>query len=224
MAATSKTTKTKPVMDVSRPAKDVPPSEKLVIESRPLINHDETPAPDAGSDIEVKTNQSQAEAADTTQPEPSAKVAAMPSTTKKVLTPPTLSTPETAGAPDTATPADEPKAPSDAEAKPEEDAPAATDADLSPAEESTKVQRDKDAEETKKAVEQARRDQEVKQYIENKQFFVPINEVARKRSIKVSFGLVLLMAFLAAVLIDLMLDSGIILLLQKIPHTNFFST
>lgn len=217
MPATSKTTKTKPVMDVSRPEKTTTP-EKLVIESRPLIEHDETPAPDAGSDIEVKADKkSVTEPAKTD--EPKLAQGPTPSATKKVLTPPTLS-----DTPETTDPAKAVETPTDTEStasEPDENTPSV--ADISAAE-ATKTQRDKDAEETKKAVEQARRDQEVKEYIANKQFFVPINEIARKRSIKVSFGLVLLMALLAAVLIDLMLDSGIILLLQKIPHTNFFST
>lgn len=202
-------------MDVSRPAKAADVPEKLVIESRPLIDHDETPAADAGSDIEAKpedkSTAAEAAKADTPVPTP----APAPSATKKVVTPPTLSAPEAASTPDTTESTEETEAAADTPTD---------DLDASPAEEATKTQRDKDAEETKKAVEQARRDQEVKEYIENKQFFVPINEVARKRSIKVSFGLVLLMAILAVVLIDLMLDSGLILLLQKIPHTNFFST
>lgn len=214
MSATSKTTKNKPVMDVSRPAKTATTPEKLVIESRPLIEHDETVVPDAGSDIEAKADKTPA-ARTTETDEPELSQTPAPSATKKVLTPPTLSTDDTASKPDA------PEAAEDVETKTDENT---LEADDSPAAEATKTQRDKDAEETKKAVEQARRDQEVKEYIENKQFFVPINEEARKRSIKVSFGLVLLMALLAVVLIDLMLDSGVILLLQKIPHTNFFST
>lgn len=218
MSATSKTTKNKPVMDISRPAKTAATPEKLVIESRPLIEHDETVAPDAGSDIENKADKTPvAETAKTGEPEPNQTPA--PSAAKKVLTPPTLSTTEATDTPD----ATEPTKDTETEdVAPDEGA--LSEADGSPATEATKTQRDKDAEETKKAVEQARRDQEVKEYIENKQFFVPINEIARKRSIKVSFGLVLLMALLAVVLIDLMLDSGVILLLQKIPHTSFFST
>jgi len=69
----------------------------------------------------------------------------------------------------------------------------------------------------------AKREQELQSYIDSRQFFVPINAVARKRSIMVSAGLTLLVLLLALVLIDLMLDSGVILLLQKIPHTHFFS-
>ncbi len=52
---------------------------------------------------------------------------------------------------------------------------------------------------------------------------MPIDAIARKRSIKVSMVLTILVLALAIVLIDLMLDSGTILLVQKIPHTHFFS-
>ena len=81
--------------------------------------------------------------------------------------------------------------------------------------------------ETKKAVEEAaiaaQRERELEDYIDSRKFFVPINAVARKRSIKVSIVLTGMVLLLAIVLIDLMLDSGIILLVQKIPHTHFFS-
>jgi len=81
--------------------------------------------------------------------------------------------------------------------------------------------------ETQKAVEEAakaaEREQEIEDYIDKRQFFVPINSVARKRSVKVSAGLTVLVLLLAVVLIDLMLDSGVILLVQKIPHTHFFT-
>lgn len=220
MSATSKTTKTKPVMDVSRPAKAAETPEKLVITSRPLIDHEEKPTPDAGSDIEVKTDAPTVQSAPELPKDDVPKVVETPapSAAKKVLTPPTLSTDTK---PDEAEPKEEIADQPETEAEP-----ADSDAITDDAPETTaaKTQHDKDAEETKKAVEQARRDEEVKEYIANKEFFVPINEVERKRSIKVSFGLVFLMALLAVVLIDLMLDSGVILLLQKIPHTSFFTT
>jgi len=67
-----------------------------------------------------------------------------------------------------------------------------------------------------------RRERELQEYITSRKYFVPINAAGRKRSIKISFGLVFMLFILSAVLIDLLLDSGIILLLQKIPHTHFF--
>ncbi|HET8991419.1 MAG TPA: hypothetical protein VFN31_00080 [Candidatus Saccharimonadales bacterium] len=67
------------------------------------------------------------------------------------------------------------------------------------------------------------RDKKLKEYTENRQYYLPINAVAQKRSIKVSAGLTVVVFLLAIVLIDLMLDSGTILLIQKIPHTHFFS-
>jgi hypothetical protein len=80
---------------------------------------------------------------------------------------------------------------------------------------------------TKKAVEKAEkelsRQRELQGYIESKQFFVPVGTVARKRSIKISFGLTVMFFLLSLILIDLMLDSGVILLVQRIPHTHFFT-
>lgn len=81
--------------------------------------------------------------------------------------------------------------------------------------------------ETKQAVEAAaalaKHDNEVENLISSHEYYVPINAVARKRSIRASVLLTLLVVLLAVTLVDLMLDSGMILLVQKIPHTHFFS-
>lgn len=74
----------------------------------------------------------------------------------------------------------------------------------------------------RKALEDAKRQQEIQQHIENRDFFVPVNAVARKRSIKVSAVLILVELVLGMLLLNLMLDAGLIELLYKIPHTNFF--
>lgn len=74
----------------------------------------------------------------------------------------------------------------------------------------------------KEAAEAATRERKLQNYIDNRHFFVPINAIAHKRSIRVSALLTIFTLLLAFLLIDLMLDSGIILLLQKIPHTHFF--
>ena len=72
-------------------------------------------------------------------------------------------------------------------------------------------------------VQTQQREHELESYIEDKKFFVPIDTIAQKKSVKVSIGLTILVVFLGVVLVDLMLDSGVILLVQKIPHTHFFS-
>lgn len=94
-------------------------------------------------------------------------------------------------------------------------------------EDSSEVSEEKSDEETKKALEQAEQDEkrqkQLQELVDSKKYYVPINAVARKRSIKVSLGLTFLVLLLSLVLVDLMLDSGIILLVQKIPHTHFFS-
>lgn len=82
----------------------------------------------------------------------------------------------------------------------------------------------KDAEAKRQQEAEDRRKKQLKQYIDTKEFFVPINAAARKRSIEVSLWLTFIYIILSVVLVDLMLDSGMIELLQKVPHTNFFST
>lgn len=82
-----------------------------------------------------------------------------------------------------------------------------------------KTQSNKDV---KKALEDARREDELQEYIDTRKFFVPIDAQARKKSVRSSLWLTLLYVFLSIVLVDLMLDSGMIYLIHHIPHTNFF--
>jgi len=67
------------------------------------------------------------------------------------------------------------------------------------------------------------REKQIEEYIKDRAFFVPIHSVAQKKTVKVSGGLTILVIILSLVLIDLMLDSGVILFVQKLPHTHFFS-
>lgn len=83
---------------------------------------------------------------------------------------------------------------------------------------SDKIQQDVEAAQA----EAAKRDQELQQYIDEHRFFVPIDAVAHRRSVLNSARLTLLLFLLSLFLINLMLDAGLILLLEKIPHTNFF--
>jgi hypothetical protein len=80
---------------------------------------------------------------------------------------------------------------------------------------------------TKQAVEaaeaQLRRDSELEELINKREFYVPINARARKRSVHVSAAMLVLVVVLAAFLLDLMLDSGMIQLSQDVPHTHLFS-
>jgi hypothetical protein len=92
------------------------------------------------------------------------------------------------------------------------------------AEDDADTEQDKPNPENQKAAEEAaERERKLQEYTDSHQFFVPINAVAQKRSIKVSIGLTIMLLLLAILLIDLMLDTGIVLLLQKIPHTHFFN-
>lgn len=86
-----------------------------------------------------------------------------------------------------------------------------------------KASSDKAAPHVRKALDDAKRQNELQGYIDNRDFYVPINAVARKRSLKVSLVLTLLELALGILLLNLMLDAGLIQLLEKIPHTNFFN-
>lgn len=68
-----------------------------------------------------------------------------------------------------------------------------------------------------------KRQQEIEDVIDSHKYFVPVDRVIKRRAIKVNLSLTLVVFLLAIVLIDLMLDSGAIILLQKVPHTHFFS-
>lgn len=86
------------------------------------------------------------------------------------------------------------------------------------------MNREKTTEEAEKfAEEEAKRQQELQAYIDNRKYNVPIGAVAQRRSVIISILLTIIVLLLAIVLVDLMLDSGIILLLTKLPHTHFFS-
>lgn len=78
--------------------------------------------------------------------------------------------------------------------------------------------------ELEEAADAVRRERELQEYVKNRKYFVPIDVAARKRSEKMSILLTVAVLLLAFVLLDLMLDTGMIYLVQKIPHTHFFST
>jgi len=233
----SKAHKAKPkkVMDVSKPKKSAPTGPPhLDIPARPM----------ARQNITVSTP---AEPADT-RLEPASAPPVTPAAKRTVIVPfeakGELVTVNAKPAPNAAaakTPAQKPAnaapasaAPS-AEKKPAPQEPSAVESqDQTPPSEDAQIENVSDAnphrptEQTKHAVEAAaaaaKRERELEEMIDSRQFFVPINAVARKHSIKVSAGLTLLVLLLAIVLIDLMLDTGMILLVQKIPHTHFFSS
>jgi len=72
-------------------------------------------------------------------------------------------------------------------------------------------------------VDQEKHQQELEDIIESHRYFVPVDAVVRRRTVKINLGLTFVVLVLAFALIDLMLDSGMILLVQRIPHTHFFS-
>jgi len=104
-----------------------------------------------------------------------------------------------------------------AEATPAAETPAADD-DTQPAD---AAQNDDEAAAEDAAARE--REAEMQKLIDSRQFFVPVNAVEQKRSIRTSIWLTLLVIVLAVVLVDFMLDANVILLLTKLPHTHFFT-
>jgi hypothetical protein len=248
-----KTSKAKPKMaDITRPKKTTAEeSPSLVIQPRPIIGHETSvsspvsdedkpstepaPAPTAptlpseskrtvivpisGDDQKAskpekpaaekpaEPKQESAEAA----PEKAVNTSAIPGSTEKKQG---VAPPASAEAAKDDTPEDEDADEDDAEDGDEKD--------------EKKGKDDKPNPETQKALEAAaaaeKREKELEEFIDSHQFFVPINAVARKRSVKHSALLTFLVLLLALVLVDLMLDSGLIFLVQRIPHTHFFTT
>lgn len=100
----------------------------------------------------------------------------------------------------------------------------AADAQKDDAETNQDADESQEALEAKKAAAVEQQQKKVDKYIDTREFFVPIDAAAHKRSVQVSLWLTLVYIILSVILVDLMLDSGMIELLQKVPHTNFFRT
>ena len=79
------------------------------------------------------------------------------------------------------------------------------------------------AEEAALAEEKARRDQEVEDIIASGKYVVPIDAVQRRRSHIATVSLFILALVLALILVDAILDVGIVHVPSSIPHTHFFS-
>ena len=243
MNGNGKTSKAKPKMaDVTKPKK-LTSQDQLVIQSRPIIGRptsvsspaDEAPKQEESPSAPVLPSQSKrtlivpiSDGAPKAEETPAVNAASPADSkaavandaskgdaseapvAKKVITPPESSTEP-----------DKEEAASDDEAAKEDEAAA----------EAVKTDDDdkesKPSPETEKALAEAaaaeKRVKELEALIDSKQFYVPINAVARKRSIQYSSFMTVAVFLLAIVLIDLMLDTGMILLVQKIPHTHFFT-
>lgn len=139
-------------------------------------------------------------------------------TVKPKTTQPTAAAPESTKE-DTPTPSETPAA-STSEADSTDDA--SQDTPDEPEADPTNAGAKPSDADVRKALEDAKREEEIRGYIDKHEFFVPINSIARKRNIKVTLLLVALELVLGLFLLNLMLDAGLIYLLQKIPHTHFF--
>jgi hypothetical protein len=201
---------TKHMADITKPKKPptpAPEAQKLVIPKRPMV------VPVATDDTETSTAEPIAvkRTAKSVQPEN-----AEPGPAKTEEQPPAPA-PEPAATPEPpaslAAPKDEPvdlPAPDPPEPDPKPEA-------------SPTPTSDRAHPHVRKALEDAKRQEEINAHIENRDFFVPVNAVARKRSIHVSAILIFVELLLGVLLLNLMLDAGLIELLYKIPHTNFFN-
>jgi hypothetical protein len=209
--------------DVRKPEKSSAPRgpEPLIIQPRPVI----------GRNISVSTSRDEASSSEPAASAPTPPAAPLrrpvivpPAATGTPQTSPQHPKPAEAENTDAPEPAPKPELESEPELKPEP-LPEAT-ADKVPVDSDQLQTPGQPTPETRQAVEKAqeatKRAEALEKYISEREFFVPINAAARKRSIKVSFMLTFLLFLLGIVLIDLMLDSGLIYLIQHIPHTNFF--
>jgi hypothetical protein len=203
----------KKVLDVTRPKKrtavtDAPSAPQLVIPKRSIIVPVSGPEPPAGEPIKAKQVAEKVQPVNVSDP----------------VEPETEQAPKTPDMPQEEYTAPETQPGS---RKPEKDdttpdTPQGPDVDDTTKEADDGPKPPKAGSNVRKALEDAKREQELQGYIANRDFFVPINAVARKRSLKVSMSLVFVELLLGLFLLNLMLDAGVIQLLEKIPHTSFF--
>jgi hypothetical protein len=221
------------IADITPPSKGAGAAlPQIVIEKRAHLERPEGPGADSAASAPVspsaRTDATNPAPAATTNPTPSiapTPQAQAPTVPKRTVITPPEDTDVTTAEASSETP--------EAETNPTTTTPAATEA-AAPASIDTDIDEEPDATDTpseavdeakaaKEAEAAARREGELEKFIDTKQFFVPINKEAQKRSIKVTLWLTALYIVLSLLLINLMLDTGMILLLQKLPHTNFFS-
>lgn len=224
----------------------VEPEEQLVIQARPVIGH-ATSMGSLGVEVQEKKQDDPAPSG-----EP-ASAPILPTQSKRTVIVPISDDTSEESSPDKEAPATdaapaEPKAPQKEVSTKDEVAPAkAEPATNKAANVSAKSADDESKEEdvpedevvadgkdekpnpqTEKAIAEAaaaaKRERELESLIDSKQFNVPINAVAQKREVKHSALLTVAVLLLGLILIDLMLDSGVIFLAEKIPHTHFFTT
>jgi hypothetical protein len=69
-----------------------------------------------------------------------------------------------------------------------------------------------------------KREHELDDMINSHKYYVPIDAIGRKRSIKVSILLTIVAVLLGLILVDFLLDAGSILLSHNVPHTHFFGS
>lgn len=212
------------IADITPPSKAARAAlPQIVIEKRAHLERTEGPGADRASSappVSVSTSAASSVPATTTSPTPAPQVQTPVVPKRPVITPPedtdtSKTTPEDPKDSRVETLAVPPSAPTSEPADTDTDEASDTTGTAGQAVDETKV--------AKEAEAAARREGELEKFIDTKQFFVPINKEAQKRSIKVTLWLTALYIFLSLVLINLMLDTGMILLLQKLPHTNFFS-
>lgn len=219
----------KKIDDVKSPSKVTPPSSgrPIIVTDRPVLASDpmiaDKPAEEEkGASVPVvRTAKTIKPLNDDIKPADTAKEKTEPEaepaeTDSKPAEAETTNKPVEAAADEpgtgTATEPEAEKEPEPAEEKPAEGEPVERDNEAAAAA----------AEAEAEAARQAR-EAELDQLAASGKYAVPINAVERKRTTRTSIMLVIVMVLLSVALIDLMLDANMIELVQKLPHTHFFS-
>ena len=203
----------KKIIDVTSPNKVTPSSSgrPIIVTNRSVLSGDPMVVP----------------AADTGKPTAAEPVARTAKTIKPVNEDVKPADEEKADAPAKSSSAETAETPEKA-SEAESEAPESTSDDSSqdtPADQP--AQRDNEAaataaEAAEEAARQAR-EAELEQLISSGKYAVPVNSADRKRTEHASIALTIFVVLLSLLLIDLMLDANIIELLQKLPHTHFFT-
>lgn len=219
----------KKVMDVSHPGKVAASasSRPLIVTNRPLIAQDPMMASDVQGAPEIT--------------KPAEKVATTTEVTPraaKVIKPLSGEDKDAAATTAPAVPSDEDvstdtdtdsTSPAEQEAAPADVAADEKPATREPEETPTLLTTDEDGSDDKQvnpeavklSEEDTRRNKEIEEIIASGRYYVPVNSHAKRRTRIVTFWLVTLMVVLAAVLVNALLDVGI--LNFNVPHTHFFS-
>jgi len=206
----------KKIIDVTSADKVAPSSSgrPIIVTNRPVLSGDPMVVSTASADKPAAT-EPVARTAKTIKPvSKDMKPAAEEKVDNPEATPP-VETPEKA-------PETEPKSEPETETPEPTSEESAQDAPADPPSQRDNEAAATAAEAAEAAARQAR-EAELEQLISSGKYAVPVNSADRKRTEHTSIALTIFVVLLALLLVDLMLDANIIELIQKLPHTHFFT-